>query len=148
TADGFSQYTNTRARAAQIQAQQVRQAQAARVKANNVSYAVTRVSGGPGSTTTGAGISGLKTALAGFTSDVGRAPTTAEGLNALIYPPPGVRNWKGPYVAVTSRTPFLDPWGNPYRYASTPNGRYTVTTISSDGPDGRPNTSDDLFTRF
>lgn len=149
TADGFSQYTNTRARTAQIQAQQARQAQAARMKARNASagYALSRVSG-PGSTATGASLSGLKTALAGFSSDVGRAPTTAEGLNALIYPPPGVRNWKGPYVAVTSRTPFVDPWGNPYRYASTPNGRYTITTISSDGPDRRQNTTDDLFIRF
>jgi len=35
----------------------------------------------------------------------------------------------------------LDPWHNPYRYAGT-TGQFT---LASDGPDGKPNTADDVI---
>ena len=34
----------------------------------------------------------------------------------------------------------LDPWHNPYRY----NGTTAAYTLASDGPDGKPGTSDDV----
>ena len=34
----------------------------------------------------------------------------------------------------------LDPWHKPYRYAGT----QTSYTLASDGPDGKPNTADDV----
>jgi general secretion pathway protein G len=49
-----------------------------------------------------------------FEQDVGRYPTTDEGLQVLIQNPQ-VSNWRGPYLQSASIPP--DPWGNPYRYA-------------------------------
>src|SRR5262249_40360428 len=51
-----------------------------------------------------------------FHLDVGRYPTTQEGLAALVQRPTGTAVWNGPYLkggAVPS-----DPWGSPYVYRS------------------------------
>ena len=45
--------------------------------------------------------------------DVGRYPTTQEGLNALMVNP-GIDNWEGPYL---KKALPPDPWGKPYQYA-------------------------------
>lgn len=46
--------------------------------------------------------------------DIGRYPTTNEGLNALLVAPPGVSNWRGPYVPYG--TIPTDPWRHAYIY--------------------------------
>ncbi len=51
-----------------------------------------------------------------FKADVGRYPTTEEGLDALFKAPPGVDNWDGPYIKKTDA--LNDPWGRPYHYES------------------------------
>jgi general secretion pathway protein G len=51
--------------------------------------------------------------ISGFKADVGRCPTTAEGLQALRSRPPQVTDWKGPYIPKEIPT---DPWGQPYVY--------------------------------
>lgn len=51
-----------------------------------------------------------------FRFDVGRYPTSEEGLEALSVAPPGVENWNGPYIARGAG--LTDPWGNAYRYRS------------------------------
>jgi general secretion pathway protein G len=66
--------------------------------------------------------------------EVGRYPSTQEGLQALIAAPPGVSNWNGPYWKKTT-TP-KDPWGNDYRYAA-PGQNNAPFEISSYGADGR-----------
>jgi general secretion pathway protein G len=63
-------------------------------------------------------------------------PTTAEGLQALVSPPPalaqGGRYRAGGYL---KRLPE-DPWGAPYQYASP--GQHGTFDIYSFGADGRP----------
>ena len=48
--------------------------------------------------------------------EIGRYPTTQEGLQALIAAPAGVTNWNGPYWKKS--TVPKDPWGNEYKYTS------------------------------
>lgn len=71
------------------------------------------------------------TALDSFRLDVGRYPTTAEGLEALINPVSGLDSWNGPYLK--KRVIPLDPWGNPYVYESP--GRYSDYDLISYGAD-------------
>src|SRR4249919_3611629 len=51
-----------------------------------------------------------------FKLEVGRYPTTSEGLQALISAPSGATNWNGPYWK--NATLPKDPWGNEYKYSS------------------------------
>jgi hypothetical protein len=92
-----------------------------------------------------ASVRGLWQAISMFAMDTGRLPTSAEGLNALLQPPPGVKNWKGPYISVSQQRGLNDPWGMPYRFINTtpPGGRMSFT-IKSNGPDRLPDTADDL----
>jgi general secretion pathway protein G len=77
-------------------------------------------------------ISMIETALKTFRLDVGRYPTTEEGLKALITQPEGLRFWDGPYL---EKDVPLDPWGNPYIYKSP--GEKTDYEIVSYGGDGK-----------
>ena len=78
-------------------------------------------------------ISLIETALKTFRLDVGRYPTTEEGLKALIVQPEGLRFWDGPYL---EKDLPLDPWGNPYVYKCP--GETTDYEITSHGGDGKP----------
>jgi len=67
--------------------------------------------------------------------EVGRYPTTEEGLAALVQEPAGARNWNGPYLK-KKRVP-QDPWGNDYRYRSPgENGPYDLFSLGADGTEG------------
>jgi general secretion pathway protein G len=77
----------------------------------------------------------LRTALEDFRRDCRRYPATAEGLEALVHNP-GMRRWSGPYVNLIKP----DPWTNRYLYAYE-DGR---VLLRSCGPDGTPETADDL----
>src|SRR5262245_27917691 len=57
-------------------------------------------------------IEGLSTALELFKVDVGRYPTTSEGLAALVQRPAASAPWNGPYL--TGKAVPNDPWGRPY----------------------------------
>ena len=59
-------------------------------------------------------IQGFASALRLFHEDVGRYPSTSEGLAALVKPTGA--SWKGPYLA-GGNVPN-DPWGKPYIYRS------------------------------
>jgi type II secretion system protein G len=83
-------------------------------------------------------------ALQAYKNDVGQYPTTAQGLQALISKPDGVRGWKGPYL--TNKGMLMDPWGNPYQYAcpsthGQPTSQYDCWSF---GPDGQNGTADDI----
>lgn len=100
-------------------------------------------------TASGASMVGIRTALHAFAVDMGRMPTSAEGLGALLNRPPGAKNWRGPYISsVNWHQALTDPWGNAYRYFATVTGRYQQYTISSDGPDRMAGTTDDLKVQF
>ncbi len=76
-------------------------------------------------------IENFSTALDSFVVDVGRYPTTQEGLNALRVKPEGVEKWNGPYLKKEIPS---DPWGSPYQYrAPGRNGGYEITSYGADG---------------
>jgi general secretion pathway protein G len=79
----------------------------------------------------------LKTALQTLRLDMGRLPTTDEGL-ALLSNPPKDENlkpfWKGPYLEEAIP---LDPWHRPYQY-SIPGSEGREFALYSLGADGQP----------
>ena len=76
----------------------------------------------------------LGTALDTFRLDVGRYPTTQEGLEALRRQPSGVQKWDGPYL---KKEVPLDPWGKPYLYKSPgEHGPYDLLSYGADGAQG------------
>ena len=75
----------------------------------------------------------LGTALDTFRLDVGRYPTTEEGLEALRTKPGGLERWDGPYL---KKDLPLDPWGKAYAYRSP--GEHGPFDIVSYGADGAP----------
>lgn len=77
-------------------------------------------------------IKGLEGALQLFSFDMGRYPTSSEGLEALIRNPGSLESWKGPYLD-KSELP-MDPWGKPYVYRSP--GQHGDYDLLSYGPDG------------
>ena len=73
-----------------------------------------------------------------FRFDVGRYPTTAEGLEALIRDA-GIENWSGPYLEKS--TVPKDPWGREYEYRSP--GQHGDYDLWSHGADGTTGGEDD-----
>lgn len=71
-------------------------------------------------------------ALGTFRLDVGRFPSSEEGLNALIEPPGDASRWNGPYL---DKAVPNDPWGHSYIYRS---GDEDDVELLSYGKDGRP----------
>ncbi|MCC7328453.1 MAG: type II secretion system major pseudopilin GspG [Burkholderiales bacterium] len=75
--------------------------------------------------------------------EVGRYPTTQEGLQALITAPSGVTNWNGPYWKSAS-TP-KDPWGNEYKYTSPgTKGAYEIISYGADAREGGDGPNKDI----
>jgi general secretion pathway protein G len=72
-------------------------------------------------------------ALQQYRVDVGRYPSTEQGLQSLLTKPSNVSKWDGPYL---EKALPMDPWGHPYVYASP--GEHGDVDISSTGRDGRP----------
>lgn len=65
--------------------------------------------------------------------DVGRYPTTEEGLNALMVDP-GMDNWEGPYLKKGLPN---DPWGRPYLYQCPgTHGEYDLFSYGRGGVPG------------
>ena len=70
-----------------------------------------------------------------FHLEIGRYPTTDEGLKALVERPTGVSTWNGPYLK--KKTIPNDPWGNPYHYESPgKNNTYDLYSYGSDNTEG------------
>ena len=76
----------------------------------------------------------LGTALDTFRLDVGRYPTTQEGLQALQQRPFGLDRWDGPYL---KKDVPMDPWGRPYLY-KYPGDHGDEPDVMSLGADGQP----------
>lgn len=78
-----------------------------------------------------------------FHLEVGRYPTTEEGLTALSERPAGVSGWNGPYLK--KREIPLDPWGRPYRYrAPGENGDYDLYSLGRDDSSGGEGEDEDV----
>lgn len=73
-------------------------------------------------------------ALDAYRVDMGRYPTTQEGLAALVDRPTDTR-WRGPYLRKAVPT---DPWGRPYVYRSPGQGGvdYDLLSLGKDGAPG------------
>lgn len=80
----------------------------------------------------------LEKALDTFRLDVGRYPTTDEGLGALMQSPASLVRWNGPYL---KKAVPADPWGHPFSYRSP--GTNREFEILSYGRDGQPGGSGD-----
>ena len=66
-----------------------------------------------------------------FRLDVGRYPTTQEGLNALMVNPGGIDQWEGPYL---KKELPKDPWERPYLYQCPgKHGEYDLFSYGRDG---------------
>jgi general secretion pathway protein G len=75
--------------------------------------------------------------------EVGRYPTTQEGLQALITAPAGVTNWNGPYWKKSSVP--KDPWGTEYKYQSpASNAPYEIISLGADGKEGGEGANKDI----
>ncbi len=76
-------------------------------------------------------ISLFETALDTYRLDVGKYPTSEQGLEALRVQPDGVEKWDGPYLPKDVPS---DPWGNLYVYQSPgENGDYDIISLGADG---------------
>ena len=79
-------------------------------------------------------IEAFEKALDTYRLDVGRYPTTEEGLNALLTQPAGATTWNGPYL---KKAAPLDPWGRPYNYKSPgTKGDFELVSYAKDGQPG------------
>lgn len=78
----------------------------------------------------------LSAALDDFFIDVGRYPTSEEGIAALLESPPNVDGWIGPYVR--SERSLVDPWGRRYILVppAAPNTPPAVASLGADGAEG------------
>ena len=85
----------------------------------------------------------FETALDTYRLDVGKYPTTDQGLNALRVQPDGAERWDGPYLP--KEIP-LDPWGHPYEYRSpAENGDYEIIAYGADGTSGGEGEDADIY---
>lgn len=76
----------------------------------------------------------LGTALDSFRLDVGRYPSSDEGLNALRQKPSSADRWDGPYL---QKDIPQDPWGHQYVYKSPgDHGGYDLLSYGADGTPG------------
>jgi len=70
-----------------------------------------------------------------FHLEVGRYPTSAEGLAALVEKPAAVDNWQGPYLR--KKTLPVDPWHRDYHYEFPgQNGPFDIYSLGSDNAAG------------
>jgi len=77
----------------------------------------------------------LGTALDSFRLDVGRYPTSSEGLEALLSPVSDADEWNGPYLK-KNEIPE-DPWNVAYIYESPGNhGDYDLSSLGADKSEG------------
>ena len=98
--------------------------------------------GGAKSKTAALQIADIDKALELFKLDVGRFPTTEEGLAALGAKPAGVATgWSGPYLK--GALP-VDPWARPYQYKLNPDGSVDIVSLGADGAPGGEGENADL----
>ena len=78
-------------------------------------------------------IDALSKALDQYRIDVGRYPSSEQGLGALVQKPADEGKWQGPYLA---KNVPPDPWGKPYQYRAP--GQHGDYDLLSYGRDGQP----------
>jgi general secretion pathway protein G len=82
------------------------------------------------------------TGLDSYFLDVGKFPTTQQGLVALRTHPEAESKWNGPYLKKELPS---DPWGNAYLYrAPGRNGGYEILSYGADGKEGGESDNADI----
>jgi general secretion pathway protein G len=90
-------------------------------------------------------IEAFSKALDQYRLDVGRYPSTEQGLAALVTAPDQSGRWQGPYL---SKSLPMDPWGNRYAYFSPgKQGEYEILSYGRDGKPGGQAEDADISTR-
>ena len=80
-------------------------------------------------------IKNIEASLDLYRLDVGRYPTAADGLQALMEKPDNATRWRGPYLK--SSDGLLDPWGEAYRYRVEGNkNTYEIISFGADKSEG------------
>lgn len=88
-------------------------------------------------------IESFTNALDLFFLDMGRYPTSSEGLGALMQRPSNATTWNGPYLRGNGVP--RDPWDHSYLYRSPGQGRpYEIVSLGSDGREGGTGSAADL----
>lgn len=98
--------------------------------------------------TTETALSATSNAIDMFKVDNGRYPSTQEGLNALITPPEGAKNWpEGGYI----KGGFpKDGWENELQYVApgTEGRAYDLFSLGADGQEGGEDGNADIFAKL
>jgi general secretion pathway protein G len=101
--------------------------------------------GGANTKTAKLQIEDFSTALDAFRLDMGRYPTSAEGLAALVVQPSGANRWNGPYLR--KNVVPKDPWGNEYQYRSPgqhSGGAFDLYSLGADNAEGGDGENQDV----
>lgn len=85
----------------------------------------------------------LGAALDLYHLEVGRYPSTEQGLEALVQQPAGANDWNGPYLR-KQEVP-QDPWGNDYQYrAPGQHGPFDLYSLGADNQQGGEGENQDI----
>ncbi|MDD2800473.1 MAG: type II secretion system major pseudopilin GspG [Methylobacter sp.] len=88
-------------------------------------------------------IEDLAASLDMYKLDLGRYPTSEQGLNALIQAPDDAKRWNGPYLR-KSKIP-LDPWQQEYHYAAPgAHGKFDLFSWGADAKEGGEGEDQDI----
>ncbi len=88
----------------------------------------------------------LETALLNFKLKYNRYPSTSEGLQSLVTPPP-MKSGRTPGAFMDNAEQLTDPWGNPFQYfspATSGNHDYEIVSYGGDGQTGGSGTEADI----
>ena len=89
-------------------------------------------------------IKNIEAGLDLFRLDVGRYPTTEEGLKALVERPGSIVRWRGPYLK--SMQGLTDPWGQPYHYKIPGRkGEFDIYSLGADKAEGGDGENKDVY---
>ncbi len=87
-------------------------------------------------------IDALEKALDQYRLDIGRYPSTEQGLAALVERPAAEPRWAGPYL---KKAVPADPWGRPYVYKYPgERGEYDLVSYGKDGQPGGSGEAEDI----
>ena len=86
----------------------------------------------------------FETALDTYRLDVGKYPSTEQGLKALRTKPSDDEKCDGPYLP---KAVPKDPWGHPYVYRRTDNGEVEMISLGANGTEGGEGEDKDISSR-
>ena len=89
-------------------------------------------------------IEDLSATLDIYRLELGRYPTTNDGLQALVENTAGASNWNGPYLKKNKVA--QDPWGFDYQYRSPgEHGSFDLWSLGSDNREGGEGENQDIL---